>query len=59
MRTRVLRYQRHGIAGLQPKRSRYSEQFKRQVLAHQDREQLSNRQIAAIWDTRNGTQVAV
>lgn len=59
VRTWVLHYQWHGIVGLQPKRSRYSVQFKRRVLAHQDREQLSDRQIAAIYDIRNGNQVTV
>jgi transposase len=29
------------------------------VLAHQDREQLSSRQVAAIYDTRNPNQVMV
>ena len=59
VRTWVLHFQWHGIAGLQPKYSRYSDQFKQQVLAHQDREQLSNRQISAIYDIRNCNQVAV
>ncbi len=59
IRVWVQHYQWHGLAGLQPKRSRYSESFKRQVLAHQEREQLSDRQIAAIYDIRNGNQVAV
>ncbi len=42
-----------------PKRSAYSAQFKLQVLAHQDREQLSSRQVAAIYDIRNPNQVVV
>ncbi|QEA12286.1 transposase [Comamonas flocculans] len=42
-----------------PKRSAYSAQFKLQVLAHQDREQLSSRQVAALYDIRNSNQVVV
>jgi transposase len=33
--------------------------FKLQVLSHQDREQLSSRQVAAIYDIRNPNQVVV
>lgn len=32
-------------------------QFKLQVLSHQDREQLSSRQVAAVYDIRNLNQV--
>lgn len=49
----------HGIDGLHPKRSAYSVQFKQQVLSHQDRERLSARQAAAIYDIRNANQVVV
>ena len=49
----------YGIDGLRPKRSTYSAQFKLQVLSHQDREQLSSRQVAAIYDIRNSNQVVV
>lgn len=59
IRTWVSHYRLHGIDGLRPKRSKYSEQFKLQVLAHQDREQLSSRQVAAIYDIRNPNQVVV
>ena len=52
-------YRLHGIDGLRPKRSAYSARFKLQVLAHQDREQLSSRQVAAIYDIRNPNQVVV
>ena len=55
VRTWVNHYRLHGLDGLQPKRSVYSAQFKLQVLPHQDREQLSSRQIAAIYDIRNST----
>lgn len=57
IRTWVSHYRLHGIDGLSPKRSAYSAQFKLQVLAHQDREQLSSRQVAAIYDIRNPNQV--
>lgn len=46
-------------AGACPKRSAYSAQFKLQVLSHQDREQLSSRQVAAVYDIRNPNQVVV
>lgn len=59
IRTWVSHYRLHGIDGLRPKRSAYSEQFKLQVLSHQDREQLSSRQVAAIYDIRNPNQVVV
>jgi transposase len=55
----VSHYRLHGIDGLRPKRSTYSEQFKLKVLSHQDREQLSSRQVAAIYDIRNPNQVVV
>ena len=57
VRTWVSHYRLHGIEGLRPKRSVYSAQFKLQVLSHQDREQLSNRQVAAIYDIRNSNQL--
>ncbi len=59
VRTWVSHYRLHGIDGLRPKRSAYSAQFKLQVLAHQDREQLSSRQVAAIYDIRNPNHVGV
>jgi transposase len=59
VRTWVSHYRLHGIDGLRPKRSTYSAQFKLQVLSHQDREQLSSRQVAAIYDIRNPNQVVV
>jgi len=59
IRTWVSRYRLHGIEGLLSKRSTYSAQFKLQVLSHQDREQLSSRQVAAIYDIRNPNQVVV
>lgn len=57
--TWVSHYRLHGIDGLRPKRSAYSAQFKLQVLSHQDREQLSSRQVAALYDIRNPNQVVV
>jgi len=59
IRTWVSHYRLHGIDGLRPKRSVYSAQFKLQVLSHQDREQLSSRQVAAVYDIRNPNQVVV
>lgn len=59
IRTWVSHYRLHGLDGLRPKRSIYSAQFKLQVLSHQGREQLSSRQVAAIYDIRNPNQVVV
>jgi len=59
IRSWVSRYRLHGVAGLQPKRGSYTAEFKVQVLSHQDREQLSSRQVAAIHDVRNPNQVVV
>ena len=59
VRTWVSHYRLHGIDGLRPKRSAYSVQFKLQVLAHQDREQLSSRQVAALYDIRNPNQIVI
>ena len=42
-----------------PQAQPYSEQLKLHVLSHQDREQLSNRQVAAVYDIRNPNQVVV
>ena len=53
IRTWVSHYRLHGIDGLHPKRSTYGLKFKLQVLSHQDREQLSSRQVAAVYDIRN------
>ena len=59
IRTWVSHYRLHGIAGLRPKRGSSTAHFKLQVLSHQDREQLSSRQVAAIYDIRNPNQVVV
>ena len=59
IRTWESHYRLHGLDGLRPKRSAYSEQFKLQVLSHQDRDQLSSRQVAAVYDIRNPNQVVV
>lgn len=48
IRTWVSHYRPHGIDGLRPKRGTYSAQFKLKVLSHQDLEQLSSLQVAAI-----------
>ena len=42
-----------------PSAARTSAHFKLQVLSHQDHEQLSCRQVAAIYDIRNSNQVVV
>lgn len=55
----VSHYRLHGVAALQPKRGAYTADFKLQVLRHQDREQFSSRQVAAIYDIRNPNQVVV
>ncbi len=59
IRTWVSHYRRHGIDGLRPKRGAYSVPFKLQVLSHQDRDRLSSREVAAIYDIRNPNQVVV
>lgn len=59
VRTWASRYQFHGLNGLKPKRSSYSAQFKLDVLYRQEREQLSSRQVAAIYDIRNPNQVVM
>ncbi|MDB5743288.1 MAG: transposase family protein [Polaromonas sp.] len=59
IRTWVSHYRLHGAGGLRPKRSTYSAQFKLLVLSHQDRAQLSSRQVAAVYDIRNPNQVVV
>lgn len=48
VRTWVSHQHLHGIDGRRPKRSTCSAQFKLRVLSHQDREQQSSRQVAAI-----------
>ena len=52
-------YRLHSLDGLRPKRSAYSEQFKLQVLSHQDSEHLSSRQVAAVYNIRNPNQAVV
>lgn len=59
IRTWVNHFRLHGLDGLRPKRSAYSTQFKLEVLSHQDRDQLSSRQVAEIYDIRNPNQVVV
>lgn len=50
IRTWVSHYRLHGIDGLRPKRNVHSGEFKLSVLSHQDRERLSSRQVAAVYD---------
>lgn len=59
IRTWVNHFRLHGIDGLPPKRSAHSMQFKLEVLSHQHRDQISSRQVAAIYDIRNPNQVVV
>lgn len=59
IRTWVSHYRLHGVAALQPKRGAYTAELKLHVLRHQDRDQLSCRQVAAIYDVRNPNQVVV
>jgi transposase len=59
IRTWVNHFRLHGLDGLRLKRSIYSTKFKLEVLSHQDREQISSRQVAAIYDIRNPNQVVV
>ena len=59
IRSWVSHYRLHGIDGLRPKRSAYGVQFKLQVLSNQDREQLSSRRVAAVYDIRNPNQVVI
>ena len=57
VRTWVSRFRAHGEDGLRAKRSSYSTDFKLEVLYRQDREQLSARKVAALYDIRNPNQV--
>jgi transposase len=59
IRSRVSRYRPYGIACLRPKRSAYSAHFMLRVLSHHDRENLSSRQVAAVYDMRNPNQAVV
>jgi transposase len=59
VRSWVSHYRAHGMAGLRPKRGSYPGHFKLQVLLHQEREKLSSRQVAVIYDIRNSNQIVV
>ena len=59
VRTQVSHYRLHGIDGLRPKRSAYSVQFKLQVLAHEDCEQLSSRQTRRAYGPRRAAGATV
>lgn len=48
------RYRQHGEAGLRKKFSRYSARFKLSVLRRMWREELSCRQVSALFDLRGG-----
>lgn len=54
----VQRYQRHGVTGLDKKRSVYDTGFKMAVLKHLWRDDLSCQQVAQLYDIRCSAQVA-
>ena len=47
------------LTACNPSAAAYSTPFKLEVLSHQDPDQLSSRQVAAIYDIRNPHQVVV
>lgn len=49
----VASYRHHGVSGLENKRATYSAEFKQQVLQRIDREGLSDRQAAAVYNIRS------
>ncbi|GAA4410977.1 helix-turn-helix domain-containing protein [Advenella faeciporci] len=49
----VASYQHHGVSGLENKCATYSTEFKQQVLQRIDREGLSDRQAAAMYNIRS------
>lgn len=53
----VASYRQHGLAGLRKKHSCYSAQFKHEVLQRMWREELSYRQVVALFDLRGGPGV--
>jgi transposase len=53
----VAQYREHGLSGLQKKYSRYDAAFKLSVLRRMWREELSRRQVAALFDLRGGHTV--
>lgn len=55
----VARYRQHGDAGLRKKFSHYSPEFKLSVLRRMWQENLSYRQVAALFDLRGGHDVVV
>jgi transposase len=59
IRTWASHYRLQGVDGLSTTRSAYSSEFRMQVPYHQDREQLSSRKVAAIYDIRNSNQIVV
>lgn len=59
VRVWVERYRQHGEQGLRKKFSHYSAQFKLSVLRRMWREELSFRQVAALYDVRAGQNVVV
>lgn len=59
IRAWVNRYCLYDIDGVCLKRSVYNAHFKLQVLSHQEHVQLSSRQAAGIYDSRNASQIVV
>lgn len=50
----VASYQQHGVEGVNKKFSTYSAEFKLSVLQHMWKEELSYRQVAAVFNIRGG-----
>ncbi|WP_346269036.1 helix-turn-helix domain-containing protein, partial [Burkholderia multivorans] len=51
-------YRAHGRAGLQSKYSSYDARFKLRVLQHMQRDELSLREVSALYDIRDAGSVA-
>lgn len=57
LRRWVAAYQVHGLAGLAKKFSHYDAQFKLRVLKHAQREGLSDREVATVYDIRCASSI--
>jgi len=54
LRTWINGYREHGASALRKKHGEYSAEFKVSVLQQMERQQLSQRQVAALFDLRGG-----
>lgn len=54
LRTWINGYREHGASALRKKHGEYSAEFKVSVLQRMERQQLSQRQVAALFDLRGG-----